>query len=102
MRVPTMSTFSSTCVELVEGNRFLVVGDLTFRGITNEVTFDTTFKGATERWDGTLCSAFVGHGTMKRTDFRIDLGILIPAGFPAISNEIDLTIYITCCPLEQK
>jgi polyisoprenoid-binding protein YceI len=93
------STFVSKRVEPVESNRFRVVGDLTFRGITQEVTFDTVFAGTAERRDETLCSAFVARGTIKRTDFGMELGGLIPAGFPAISNEIDLAMYMTCRPL---
>jgi len=93
-----MATFVSTRVEPQDGDRFMVVGDLTFRGVTNEVNFDTAFEGSTQRMDGSLCSAFVGRGTIKRTDFGLSLGVLIPAGFPAISNEIDLVMYMTCFP----
>ena len=92
------STFLSKRVEPMGVNRFLVIGDLTFRGVTNEVTFDTTFEGSAEQSNGIVRSAFIGRGWMKRTEFGLPLGNIIPAGVPSVLDEIQLTMYLTCQP----
>ena len=95
------ATFVSTRVEPVGVNRFLVIGDLTFRGVTNPVTFDTTFEGTAEQMNGIVRAAFIGRAAIKRTDFGLPLGGIIPAGVPSILDEIQLAMYLTCHPLEQ-
>ncbi len=96
------STFSSKRVEPLGVNRFLVVGDLTFRGVTNEVTFDTTFEGSAEQMNGMVRSAFIARAEIKRTDYGLPLGRIIPAGVPSILDEIQLTMFLTCHPLEDE
>jgi polyisoprenoid-binding protein YceI len=96
------STFESKRVEPLGVNRFLVVGDMTFRGVTNEVAFDTTFEGTAEQMNGIVRSAFVARGQIKRTDFGLPLGGIIPAGVPSVLDEIQLAMYLTCHPLEQE
>lgn len=95
------STFVSSRVEPTGVNRFQVVGDLTFRGVTKPVAFDTTFEGTAEQSNGIVRSAFVARGAIKRTDFGLPLGRIIPAGVPSILDEIQLAMYLTCHPLEE-
>lgn len=96
------STFVSKRVEPIGVNRFLVIGDMTFRGVTNEVSFDTTFEGTAEQMNGIVRAAFIGRGQIKRTDFGLPLGRIIPAGVPSILDEIQLAMYLTCHPVEEE
>jgi len=96
------ANFASTSVEMIDGHHFLVNGDLTFRGVSKPVTFDTTFDGTAEQSNGIPRAAFTGRATIKRTDFGLPLGNLIPAGVPSVMDEIQLAMYITCQPVEQE
>jgi len=79
-----------------------VSGELTFRGVSQPVTFDTTFEGTAEQTNGIPRAAFVGRATIKRTDFGLPLGRIIPAGVPTILDDIQLAMYLTCQPVEQE
>jgi polyisoprenoid-binding protein YceI len=92
---PTAS-FVSSQVELVDANRFLVNGELTFRGVSRPATFDTTFEGTAEQTNGTPRAAFIARATIKRTVFGLPLGRIIPAGVPSVLDEIQLAMYLTC------
>lgn len=96
------SNLVSTRVEPIGANRFDVVGDLTFRGITKPVTFDTTFEGTAEQMNGVVRAAFIARATIKRTDYGLPLGGIIPAGVPTLLDDIQLAMYLTCHPLEQE
>jgi polyisoprenoid-binding protein YceI len=96
------ATFVSSSVEMIDDHHFLVNGDLTFRGITQPVTFDTTFDGTAEQSNGIVRAAFTSRATIKRTDFGLPLGNIIPAGVPSVLDEIQLAMYITCQPVEQE
>jgi polyisoprenoid-binding protein YceI len=96
------ATFASSSVEMIDGNHFLVNGDLTFRGVTQPVTFDTTFDGTAEQSNGIARAAFTGRATIKRTDYGLPLGNIIPAGVPSVMDDIHLAMYITCQPVEAE
>src|SRR6185437_1789495 len=98
---PTAS-FVSNRVEPVKQNHFRVDGDLTFRGVTQPVTFDTSFEGTAEQPNGIERSAFVARATIKRTDFGLPLGRIIPAGVPSVLDEIQLAMYLTCQPVAKE
>ncbi|HZV25733.1 MAG TPA: YceI family protein [Acidothermaceae bacterium] len=95
------ATFVSTQVEPAGANRFLVAGDLTFRGVSHPATFDTSFEGTAEQTNGIERAAFIARATIKRTDFGLPLGRIIPAGVPSVLDEIELAMYLTCQPVEQ-
>ncbi|HEX3723432.1 MAG TPA: YceI family protein [Nitrolancea sp.] len=97
---PTAS-FASNQVNAADDRHFQVSGDLTFRGVSQPVTFDTTFEGTAEQANGIPRAAFIARATIKRTDFGLPLGRMIPAGVPSILDEIQLAMYLTCQPLEQ-
>jgi polyisoprenoid-binding protein YceI len=72
---PTM-TFRSTGVTGA-GENYELAGDLTIAGITKSVTFDVEFNG-TEVFPGdqSTHAGFSATGTIKRSDFGIDFGII--------------------------
>jgi polyisoprenoid-binding protein YceI len=76
-------TFVSDRVEKVDDHHARVSGDLTLRGVTRPFTVDVAVESATgER--GRL--RFRAIGTVHRLEFGMN------AGFPAISNDVDLII----------
>ncbi len=72
-------TFRSTSVT-GSGENYELAGDLTIAGVTKPVTFDVDFNG-TEIFPGdqSTHAGFTATGTIRRSDFGIDFGIIAGA-----------------------
>jgi polyisoprenoid-binding protein YceI len=77
-------TFASNKVEKLDESHARVTGDLTLRGVTRPFTVDVELEGNDKREKGLL--QFRATGTVHRLEFGMN------AGFPAISNDVDLII----------
>lgn len=80
---PTI-TFNSTKVEKVDSSHARVTGDLTIRGITRPVTMDVSLDKPANSASSQI--GFKATGVIKRLAFNMS------AGFPAISNDVDLIV----------
>ena len=90
-KFPTI-TFRSKKVIPGEGNRFRLVGDLTIKGITREVTFDCKFGGTvTDPWGNTRMG-FAATATINRQDFGVSWNKTLDTGGLVVGNEVELTI----------
>jgi polyisoprenoid-binding protein YceI len=87
---PTL-TFKSTKVIPGTGSDFKLVGDLTMRGVTKEVTFDCTFNGTIEAMGGTRAS-FSAHTTINRQDFKVSWSKSLDGGGLVVSDNVDINI----------
>ncbi len=95
-KYPTM-TFKSTRVEQ-SGDRLKLIGNLTIRGVTREVTFDL---------DGPVPPVDTGRGprtgatattTINRKDFGMTWNRMIEAGGVTVGDEVILTIDVELTP----
>jgi polyisoprenoid-binding protein YceI len=79
----------------VDGNvsgEFKVVGDLTIRGTTREVTLDVTAEGrGMDPW-GNLRAGFNAKGKINRSEFGLTWNQALEAGGVAVSDEVKLLI----------
>jgi polyisoprenoid-binding protein YceI len=91
---PTL-TFRSRRIEgakATEGSRFRVIGDLTIRGISREVTLDATYEGrGRDPWGGERVS-FSATTRIDRRDFGLTWNAALEAGGVLVSNEIRIAI----------
>jgi polyisoprenoid-binding protein YceI len=94
---PTAS-FVSTGVSASGKGCYAVTGDLTLRGVTKEVTFDTSFEGTHLQVDGTPRGAFIAKASIDRTDFGFGLGNQLPGGGMTHSDEVKLAMFTTVKP----
>ena len=78
-------TFTSTRVEAAGEGRLKVTGDLTIKDNTHPVVLDVTLNKTGER-NGRAAIGFDATGTVKRSDFGVDLFV------PNIGDEVKLTI----------
>lgn len=87
---PTL-TFRSTSVEgltLEEGSTFEVVGDLTIRGATREVTLDAVYEGrGMDPWGGERL-AFSGDTVIDRRDFGLEWNQALETGGILVGNDV--------------
>ena len=90
-------TFRSKRIEgamKVEGDKFQVIGDLTIRGTSKEVTLDCVFEGTgKDPWGGTRAGA---RATAKidRRDFGLVWNQTLETGGILVSNDVRIEIEV--------
>lgn len=91
---PTV-TFASTRVAPRPDGHFDLVGDLTIRGVTKEVTFDLEFLGfGPGMAPGTTVVGFEATTTIDRQDFGVSFNRALEQGGWLVSNRVDLELAI--------
>ena len=90
---PTMS-FRSTRLEHVAGNEYRVIGDLTIRGVTNEVTLDAEYAGIHKDPWGNTRTGFSVTGTLNRKDFGLSWNAALETGGVLVGDKIKLELDI--------
>jgi polyisoprenoid-binding protein YceI len=88
---PTMHFVSKRIEGDVTGT-FKVIGDLTIRGTTKQVTLDVTFEGrAKDPW-GNDRAGFSATGKINRRDFGLNWNQALEAGGVVVSDEVKMTL----------
>lgn len=88
---PTM-TFRSRRVEQEADDRFRVVGDLTIRGVTREVTLNVVDEGrGTDPWGGER-AAFSATTTIDRRDFGLTWNQALEKGGVLVAYDVNITL----------
>lgn len=84
-------TFKSRKVIKGEGKKFQLVGDMTMRGVTKEVTFDCEYNGSVKMKE-TLKSGFSATATINRQDFGVSYGQILDNGGLAVGNDVEIML----------
>jgi polyisoprenoid-binding protein YceI len=88
---PTL-TFKSRRITGLNGNEFKLVGDLTIRGVTREVTLDVTSHGqVADPWGGQR-AGFEAVGKINRSDFGLTWNLLLETGGVTVGDEVKIAI----------
>ncbi len=90
---PTMRFVSKKVSGDIEGD-FKVVGDLTIRDQTREVTLDATFTGKGKDPWGNERAGFEAKGKINRTEFGLGWNQALEAGGVMVSEDVKLTIEV--------
>lgn len=89
---PTI-TFKSKRVEKTGDNRANVIGDLTIKGVTREVTLETTYVGeAKNPMTGGRTVGFNASTKINREDFGLMWNVALETGGWLVSKEITIEI----------
>ena len=79
-----------------EGETYTVVGHLTLRGVTKEVTLTGTFNGVTkDPWGGTR-AGFTADGKLNRKDFGMIWNKTLDNGGLVVGDEVQIHLDIEC------
>lgn len=85
-------TFSSKSVSVKSGNAFALTGDLTIKGVTKEVVFDSELIGmATDPW-GNEKIAFSAETVINRKDFGLVWNQVLETGGLLVGEEVTLVL----------
>lgn len=86
-------TFSSTSVQ-GEGEEFVVHGDLTINGVTNNVALETEFNGAGPGPDGSERVGFSAEVEISRKDFDLTWNAVLEGGGVMVSDKVRIQLEI--------
>ena len=85
-------TFKSRRITDVSVDSFRIVGDLTIRGVTQEVVLDVTAQGRqTDPWGGERMG-FEATTRIKRSDFGLTWNQALEAGGVVVGDDIKISI----------
>jgi polyisoprenoid-binding protein YceI len=86
--------FKSKKVIPGKDNTFQVVGDLTMRGVTKEVTLDATFNGTVKGPQGDTRVGFSATTTVNRQDWGISWSKTLDSGGLVASNDVKIALEV--------
>lgn len=83
-------TFESTSFELVEGNKYLLKGNLTMHGVTKPIELDVTYGGTVKDPWGNTKAGFKLRGEVDRFDYGLEWDAATEAGGLVVSREVEI------------
>jgi len=92
-KFPTLS-FKSKSLTKISGKNYSLVGDLTIKGITKEVSLDVKYNGTVKDPWGNTRAGFKISGGIDRFDFGLTWNTVLEAGGLVVSKEVEMDIKI--------
>ena len=86
---PTI-TFRSTSIDRLDDSTFHVTGELTIRGITKQIEFDSEYTGAVHDPWGNTRVGLAGSLTVNRKDWGVSWNMALEAGGVTVSEKVTL------------
>jgi polyisoprenoid-binding protein YceI len=84
--------FKGKKVELVDATHAKLIGDLTIRDITHDVTLAVEFLGKSKSPYGTMNYGFSGTTRINRKDWNLTWNVALETGGVLVGEDIDLEI----------
>jgi len=91
---PTM-TYKLTSYKSA-GEGYTAIGDLTFHGVTKEITLTGTFNGVTKDPWGNQRAGFSAEGKLNRKDFGMIWNKTLDSGGLVVGDEVHIRLEIEC------
>ena len=85
-------TFVSKSVKKLSDFELQVVGDLSMRGVTKEISLNVIYNGTVAGLGGAKVAGFEVKGKVNRFDFGLQWNALTEAGGVMVSNEVRIEI----------
>jgi polyisoprenoid-binding protein YceI len=87
-------SFESTKVTSKGGKMYTLDGNLTMKGVTKPVSFETEYLGQTKDMKGKTTAGWVAKTKINRKDFGLTWNKVIEAGGVAVGEEVEITLNI--------
>ncbi len=88
---PTLN-FKSTGVKNFDGDEFVLLGELTIRGISKAVELETEFLGATTDAYGAERIGFSSTTSISRKEFDVSFNAAFGAGNAVVSDKVEISL----------
>ncbi|MBX0329342.1 YceI family protein [Oscillochloris sp. ZM17-4] len=85
-------SFVSKKVEVVDETHGKIIGDLTIRGVTNEVVLATEYNGQAKAPWGTTSAGFSAEAKISRVDWGLTWNVALETGGVLVGDEITISI----------
>lgn len=85
-------TFQSKRVELADSNRARLIGDLTIKDVTRQVTLDVDYLGQYKSPWNTFSAGYSAQTTINRKDWGLAWNMVLETGGLLVSDEIAIHI----------
>ncbi len=92
-KYPTIN-FRSTRVEQVTEERFRLIGELTIRGVTREVSLDVDYGGRGKDPWGNERAGFSARGAVDRKEFGLKWNQALETGGVLVGDRVDIEIEV--------
>ena len=86
--------FESTSIK-ADGDDFIVTGNLTIKGVTQEVELEIESTGTATDPFGNVRAGFEGKGELSRKDYGLTWNVALEAGGVLVSDKIKLQLDIS-------
>jgi polyisoprenoid-binding protein YceI len=86
------ATFVSKVVEVTGENTGRIIGDLTIKGVTNEVALATEYLGKAKSPWGATTAGFTAETKINRVDWGLTWNVALETGGVLVGDEITLNI----------
>ena len=91
---PTM-TFASAAVKQTDDDEFILVGDLTIKGVSRPVEIEVELDGiVTDPWGNTR-AGFEGEAEISRKDFGLTWNVPLDGGGVLVSDKIKIQLDVS-------
>jgi polyisoprenoid-binding protein YceI len=88
-------TFTSTGARQVDETTFELTGDLTIKGVTNEITIPFEFEGAAKDPFGNERVGFEGSVAINRKDYGVTWNAALEGGGVLVSDKVTLEFEVS-------
>lgn len=88
-----VATFASTAVR-ADGDRYVLDGDFTLRGVTRAVSLDLEFNGVNPGMGHGAVAGFEASVVLNRKDFGIDIDMPLETGGAVVGDKVTVTLEI--------
>ena len=88
-------TFVSTGIKDVQGDDFVLVGDLTIKGITKPVELKVTYEGTAQDPFGNIRIGFSAKTEVEREDWGLTWNAALESGGVLVSKKITLALDVS-------
>jgi len=85
-------TFKSKRVDVVDGHHAKLIGDLTIRDVTREVTLDVEYLGQAKSPWGTTSAGFTATTKINRKDWNLTWNQALETGGVLVGEEVEISI----------
>jgi polyisoprenoid-binding protein YceI len=86
-------TFASTAIR-PKGDDFVLVGDLTIKGVTKQVEFELEFNGVGPDAYGGTRAGFTAETEISRSEFGVDIQMPLDGGGVVVGDKVKVVLEI--------